>query len=117
MASDPSLMAFVVGQLGPRATSRAMFGEFGVYLDGVLIGLFCDDRLYLKPTEAGAALLGDHERAPPYPGAKPAMVVAEDSWDDRALMAGLADATARELRAKAPARPSRSRAAKPRRRG
>ncbi len=97
MASTRSLVAFVTDQLGPDASSKAMFGEYGIYVRGVLIGLFCDDRLFLKPTTAGARLLGEHEMAPPYPGAKPAMLVPEESWDDRGLMSRLAEATASEL--------------------
>ena len=97
MANTPSLVEFVVDQLGPEVSSRAMFGEHGIYNRGVLVGLFCDDRLFLKPTDAGAQLLGKHDMEPPYPGAKPAMVVAEESWEDRELMMCLAEVTATEL--------------------
>lgn len=102
MACTPSLIAFVVEQFGPGVTSKAMFGEHGIYRRGVLIGLFCDDRLFLKPTAEGARLLGEHERAPPYPGAKPAMIVPEELWGDRGCMARLAEGTAAELLAKSP---------------
>ena len=30
-----------------------MFGEYGVYVDGKMIGLICDDQLYVKPTASG----------------------------------------------------------------
>jgi TfoX/Sxy family transcriptional regulator of competence genes len=107
MANTRSLLEFVVEQLGPEASAKAMFGEHGIYVRGVLIGLFCDDRLFLKPTTAGALLLGKHEMAPPYPGAKPSMVVAEESWDDRELMLALAETNAAEL-AQRPAKPKRA---------
>ncbi len=97
MASTPSLVQHVVDQMGPGASSRAMFGEYGVYYRGAIIGLFCDDRLFLKPTRAAAALLGEHELGPAYPGAKPSIIVPEESWDDAALMARLARETADEL--------------------
>ncbi len=97
MASTASVVQFVVDQMGPGAASRAMFGEYGIYFRGTLVGLFCDDRLFLKPTRAAAALLGEHELGSPYPGAKPAIVVPEESWEDAALMTRLASETAAEL--------------------
>ncbi|MGA9523944.1 MAG: TfoX/Sxy family protein [Myxococcaceae bacterium] len=100
MASKASHVEFLVGQLGPGVTAKAMFGEYGLYQRGVLFALVCDDRLFLKRTDAGVALLGPHEEAPPYPGAKPLPVVPEDVWEDHALMTRLADATAAELAAK-----------------
>jgi TfoX/Sxy family transcriptional regulator of competence genes len=104
MGSRQDLVTYVVEQLGPRARSKAMFGEYGIYRDETLIALFCDDRLYLKRSEAGRALLGDDvEEAPPYPGAKPLYVVQEERWDDADFMRSIADATARELM-KAPAK-------------
>lgn len=104
MSSTASLVQFVTGQLGADATAKAMFGEYGIYLRGVLIALFCDDKLFLKPTPGAARLLGEPEMAPPYPGAKPAILVPEDSWEDRPLMVKLAEATFAELPAKAPAK-------------
>lgn len=98
MSSRASLVAYVVEQLGQGARSRAMFGEYGIYRGDTLIALFCDDRLFLKKTERGCALLGDDvEEGFPYPGAKPALVVPEERWDDRELMIELARATAAEL--------------------
>jgi DNA transformation protein len=98
MSSRRELVAYVVEQLGPRARFKAMFGEYGIYRDDTLIALFCDDRLYLKRSEAGYGLLGDDvEEAPPYPGAKPLGVVPEERWDDADFMRALADATARAL--------------------
>jgi TfoX/Sxy family transcriptional regulator of competence genes len=108
MASKASLVEFVVDQLGERVSARKMFGEYGIYRDGVLIGLVCDDRLFLKPTEAGRGLLGEVEEAPPYPGAKPAYVVPEERWDDVELMRALAAATAAAL-AKTPSARARAR--------
>ena len=103
MASTRSLVEYVTEQMGADVTWKAMFGEYGIHLRGILIGLFCDDRLFLKPTTAGAYVLSECEMASPYPGAKPAMLVAEESWDDRSLMSRLAEATASELLEKGPA--------------
>ena len=40
----------VLGEI-PGITSRAMFGGYGVYKDGVITGLIADDRFYLKVGE------------------------------------------------------------------
>ena len=95
MGSSRSVVDYIIGQLGPDASARAMFGEYGVYVRGTLIALVCDDRLFLKPTDAAAEICGAHERASPYPGAKPAIVVPEEDWGDGALMRRLAQRTLR----------------------
>ena len=112
MSSKPATVAFLVDQLGADVIAKPMFGEYGVYFRGLLVGLVCDDRLFLKFTAAGSALLPDHESASPYPGAKPAIVVAEELWDDRELMAQLPAATASDL-AKAPKPPRKAKSPKP----
>ena len=38
-------------------TARKMFGEYCVYLDDKPVALVCDDRLYVKPTEAGREVM------------------------------------------------------------
>jgi len=108
MASSKAIVDYVVAQLGPTAHAKSMFGEYGLYLGGQLIGLICDDRLFLKQTPDAASILGEHECAPPYPNARPAIVVPEDVWDDRTLMMRLAAATAAAL-ASRPKRPRPSR--------
>jgi TfoX/Sxy family transcriptional regulator of competence genes len=77
-------------------TARKMFGEYGLYSQDKMFALVCDDRLFIKPTEGGRALVGDPVEAPPYPGAKPAWVI-EERLEDRAWLSELARVTAREL--------------------
>ena len=97
MASSASLVAFVVEQLGRNVTAKKMFGEYGIYRDAQLIALFCDDQLFMKATEAGRALLGEVDEAPPYPGAKPAFRISDARWDDADFMSELASVSAAEL--------------------
>lgn len=79
-------------------SARKMFGEYGVYYDGKIVGLVCDDQLFVKVTEAGRAWLGDAvDLAPAYPGAKPSFRVGGERWDDAEWMAGLVRATWGEL--------------------
>lgn len=114
MASSASLVAFVVEQLGKGVTAKRMFGEYGLYREGVLVALFCDDQLFMKPTPAVRELLSTLDaidEAPPYPSAKPAYRISDEHWDNADLMSQLATLTASEL-AKHPAKPAKRKAAK-----
>jgi TfoX/Sxy family transcriptional regulator of competence genes len=98
VASSPEFLDYVCDQLrsaGP-ISHRRMFGEYAIYYDGKVVALVCGDQLYLKPTDAGRALIGTPREAPPYPSAKPYFLVSGE-LDDPDLMAQLVRATAREL--------------------
>lgn len=114
MASKQSTVDFLVEQVSQAGIIRArkMFGEYGLYCDEKLVGLVCDDQLFLKPTEAGRAYSGDFVfvEKPPYPGAKPYLLVAPDLWDEREWLAGLVRATATELPLPKPKLNSKSKA-------
>lgn len=88
-------------------SARPMFGEYGVYVDGRMVGSVCDDRLYLKPTAAGRGHAGPVTDAPPYPGARPHMVIEADRWDDAEWLGALLRVTAAELPAPKPRKPKR----------
>jgi TfoX/Sxy family transcriptional regulator of competence genes len=62
-------------------SARKMFGEYALYLDGKVVALVCDDQLFLKPTAGAEAALPGCPTAPPYPGAKPHLLVT-DALDD-----------------------------------
>lgn len=93
MATKQATVDYLVDQIGRGATAKKMFGEYGLYLDGVLVGLVCDGELYVKATDAGRAYLGEVTEAPPYPGAKNAFLISGDAWDDRDRLAELAGIT------------------------
>ncbi len=101
MGTDKNLIALLVSSFGASAHAKAMFGEYGIYFDGTLVALVCDDRLFLKSTPGGMRILeaelGEVELAAPYPGAKPQPLVPEERWDDATWMRQLAQITAREL--------------------
>ena len=99
MSSQQSTVDFIVEQMaGAGAVSaRKMFGEYGVYNDGKMVALICDDQLYIKPTDGGRALIGAVTEAPPYPGAKPCFLIAGDRWDDADWLAHLVRITTAEL--------------------
>ncbi len=92
MATTPEFMDYVYGQIAEAGgvSYRKMFGEYGVYLDGKIIALVCDNMFFLKPTEAARRLLaaaGQLEEAPPYEGSRPFYLI--DSLDDREFLAEL----------------------------
>jgi len=99
LASQQSTVDHLLDQLSPagRVTAKKMFGEFCVYLDEKPIALVCDDQLFFKPTAAGRELMPGVAEAPPYPGAKPYLLIPRDDWADREAMTRLARATFDEL--------------------
>lgn len=72
MASNPEFVQYIADQLAPagQVTYHKMFGDYGVYLDGKMFALVCDDQLFIKITKEGTALAPQLPKAPPYDGAK-----------------------------------------------
>lgn len=97
MATAPDTIDAILAQAGPGASARKMFGEVALYVGPKVVALACDDRLFLKPTPPGRAMLPDAEEAPPYPGAKPHLVIPEDDWAEPGHLARLFQATAEAL--------------------
>ena len=79
MATQKETMEFILGKLRGRGrfTARAMFGEYALYADEKVVGLVCDDLLYVKIVAASKALESLCEKDRPYPGARPYYVVEE----------------------------------------
>jgi len=99
MASKQANVDFVLEQLqGLRDVSaRKMFGEYAIYLGPKVVALFCDDQLFVKPTRAGRAFLGDVHEAQPYPGAKPWFLISGDRCEDADFLCDLVRRSAAEL--------------------
>jgi TfoX/Sxy family transcriptional regulator of competence genes len=60
MSSDQSFVDYVCEQaaLGKALTYRKMFGEYALYLGEKVVALVCDNSWFLKPTDAGRAVVG-----------------------------------------------------------
>lgn len=95
MATSPSTVELALEQMRGAGMVRArkMFGDYGIYCDDRMVGLICDDQLSVKLTGAGAALEPGLERAPPYKGAKPSMLVPPDLLEDAPRLVALVRAT------------------------
>src|SRR3984893_2564629 len=97
MASDREFVTFVCEQLrgAGEISSTRMFGEAAIYLDGKVVGLVCDNQLFLKATEPGRAKIGSPVEAPPFPGANNWFLMTD--LDDPEFLADLVRATAEAL--------------------
>lgn len=98
MATEPEFAQFITDQLSDlgNITTRRMFGEYALYSDGKVVGLICDNQLFVKPTEKGRAFIGDPVMAPAFNGAKPSYLI-EDRLDDRRWLGELISLTASEV--------------------
>lgn len=120
MASDLETVTFIADQsgLGSRLASKKMFGEYALYLNTKVVAFVCDNKLFLKPTDAGRTLLGTPTEAPAYPGSKNYFLL-EAELEDRELLRKALELTESVLplpKPKSPARKSavkRSQKAKP----
>src|SRR5687767_6465924 len=98
MATDQKFVDFVLGQLQTvkEVTAKKMFGEYGVYSSGKIFGVICDNRLFIKPTNAGRVFIGDIVEAPPYEGAKPSFLI-DEKIEDTKWLSELVSLTIKEL--------------------
>jgi len=113
MPTDKSTIEFLLDQLGPLpdVRTRQMFGGYTLYHQEKVVGLVCDDQLYVKITPAGRAFVGDrYEEGAAYPGAKPSMLIGADELEDDALLCELIRITAESL--PVPKRRTRSKSSK-----
>ncbi len=103
MATSSDFLEYLAEQagLGGALTFRKMFGEYGVYLDGKVIAFACDNSLFIKASDATAALTAVLPKRPPYPGAKP-YPVADELLDDGDALRALLQQTAAAMPAPRP---------------
>ena len=108
MASNLDYVEYVVDQMEPDCaiTYKRMFGEFGLYSHGKFFGAICDDNLFIKPTDGGRAHMVVVVEAPPYPGAKPSLLIGE-RIEDRAWLSEMVRITTRELPEPKPKKPKK----------
>lgn len=112
MGSQLEFVQYVADQLREAGdiTYRKMFGEYGVYCDGKIFALICEDQLFVKITEAGRKVWDDLQEIPPYEGAKPYYLV--EDVEDRSLLSKFVIETCRELPPPKPKKPSKRKTTK-----
>ena len=110
MATQQRTIDYLIEQAtgaGP-VSAKPMFGEYGVYVDGKMIGSVCDDRLFVKPTASGRVHAEPASDAQPYPGARPHLLIEADRWENAEWLGELLRVTAAELPAPKPRKPKPS---------
>ena len=97
MASNTDFVQYIADQCAGAGeiTVKKMFGDYGIYCNGKIFGLICDDCFYLKPTEEVRPLLRTLELRPPYKGAKDYFYIAD--VDDHDYLAQLVRETYKVL--------------------
>lgn len=98
MATNQEFVDFVLDQIenAGEITAKKMFGEYGLFSDRKIFGLICDNKLFIKPTEAGRTFINDVVEAPPYKGAKMSFLIG-DQLEDRDWISNLVRITVKEL--------------------
>ena len=84
MASDRHFIEYLLDQIqgAGEVVAKKMFGEYGLYCDGIFFGMVCDNRFFIKPTAAGKEFMKEVTEGIPYPGAKPSLLI-EEQLEDR----------------------------------
>jgi len=97
MASSADFVEYACSQMrgAGTITYKKMFGEYGIYLNGKIIGLICDNQFYLKITASGRAKLKEAVEAPAYKGSKPYFLI--EDFDDQDSLTATILATYEEL--------------------
>ena len=97
MACSSDFVQYIADQCGGAGeiTLKKMFGEYGIYCNGKIFGLICDDCFYLKPTEEARKLLRAGDLRPPYEGAKDYFYIAD--VDDRDYLSQIVRETCKVL--------------------
>ena len=109
MATQQSVADFLVDQMAEAGvvTARKMFGEYGIYCDGKMPAILSDDMLFVKPTPGVKALTEGFDEVPPYPGAKPSVLIPADRWEDREWLCHLIKTATADLPLPKPKAPKR----------
>lgn len=106
MATDRGTVDHILETLGEGrpVSARAMFGEYALYCDAKVVGLICDDSLFLKDRPVARTLIDDPEMGLPYHSAKP-HIVADSLLDDPEALRAMVWAIADDLPAPKPKKP------------
>lgn len=103
MPNDPDFIQYVCDQIDDACemSYRHMFGGTTLYSRGKVVALICENQLFVKPTDAGRAHIGDVCEAPAYEGSKNFFLIS-DGIEDAEWLSELIEQTERELPAPRP---------------
>ncbi len=88
MGTSKEMMDYILEQIegAGDVSAKKMFGEYGLYRNGKIIGFVCDDELFIKPSDAIKSFLGEYKEKQPYPGAKQYVLISGEYFDDADFM-------------------------------
>ena len=110
MSTSAASIEHILDTLSPlRLSFKKMFGEYALYLDGIVVAFVCDDTLFIKPTPGATAILPDAERGPAYPGSKD-YIIGSEALDDPDLCARALRAVAADAQPPKPKKPRKPKA-------
>ena len=97
MASHEDFVIYTVEQMEKAGDIyfRKMFGEYGIYCDGLFFAVVCEDQLFVKITSGGESMFPGLSRIPPYKGARDYFLV--EDIEDRQMLKELVCITCKEL--------------------
>ena len=97
MASSREYLNFILEQLSEveGVSTRAMMGEYLIYVRGTLVGGVYDDSFLVKPVSSALERMTDPVFIAPYNGAKELLLV--DKLDDKHFLKELLEAVSDEL--------------------
>ena len=97
MASNSDFVQYVADQCSGAGEImvKKMFGDYGIYCNGKIFGLICDNSFFLKPTDVVRPMLRELDLCPPYDGAKDYFRIAD--VDDRDYLSMLVRETCKAL--------------------
>ena len=100
MSTKQGTIDYILDQLVSlkNVSTRKMFGEYALYCDSKVVGLICNDTLYIKITEEGKKFVGKYyKEGYAYDGAKVSMQINEDQIEDHEWLSKLVSMTAQNL--------------------
>jgi len=81
MSTSQSTVDYILDQTeaAGEISARKMFGEYALYCNGKVVGLVCDDTLFIKITPEGKKYSDTHySEGHAYKGAKASMMIDAD---------------------------------------
>jgi alkylated DNA nucleotide flippase Atl1/TfoX/Sxy family transcriptional regulator of competence genes len=83
MSTQKETVAYMLQKLSPAKSfsTRAMFGEYALYADGIVVALICNDQLYVKDIPESQELADYCDMDSPYPGAKEHYLIEEHHYE------------------------------------
>ena len=100
MSTKQSTIDYILDQLSSlgHASAKKMFGEYALYYNDKVVGLVCNDTLFIKITDKGKSYVWKYyQEWNAYKWAKPSMLIEWDKIEDHEWLCELVQITADNL--------------------